>query len=245
MTIVSSELIKLFSIRSTWVYLALITAMGAAAAITQSLNYQTWDEVPAVGWNELLIGADFALLIMIFAAAGIIGTDLSHKTITWSYLANNHRRMHLAAQVSLVALAVVLSALLGVLIAAMVNLGLGIRMDLGFNAQSLAPLSSALVQWVVFSLLSALCAVILRSGMFGAMIMLADFFVIEVMLGIAGIAWLEPVLNLLPLANSRVLGLGEFGSVDHGRLGAAVILGLTIAVLGAIAAAGVQRRAVR
>lgn len=245
MTILKSELIKLFSIRSTWVYLALIAAVGGAAAILHSWSIQSFDEASDIDWGVLTVGADFALLVMIFAAAGMVGTDLSHKTITWSYLANNHRVGHLVVQVVAVVVAAVLSGVLGVLLAGAGNLVLGIEMNLQFTATALRPVAAALVQWVVFAALSALFAVLLRSGMFGAMIVLADFFIIEVMLGIAGIDWLQPALNLLPLANSRVLGIGEFNGIEHGPVTAAVILVLTLGLVGTCAAWRVNRRPVR
>ncbi len=245
MTILKSELIKLLSIRSTWIYLALITAVGGTAAILHSWSVRSFDETSDIGWNVLTVGADFALLVMIFAAAGMVGTDLSHKTVTWSYLADNRRVGHLVVQVAVVVGAVVFSGVLGVLLAGAGNLVSGIGMNLGFTATALTPVTAALVQWVVFSTLSALFAIILRSGMLGAMIVLADFFVIEVMLGIAGVEWLRPVLDLLPLANSRILGIGEFNGINHGPVTAAVILMLTLGLVGVCAAWRVDRGPVR
>lgn len=43
----------------------------------------------------MTVGADFALLVMIFAAAGLMGADRSHRTLTWSYLATNRRVVQL------------------------------------------------------------------------------------------------------------------------------------------------------
>lgn len=129
--------------------------------------------------------------------------------------------------------AVVLSGVLGVLLAVAGNWAAGMELELGVNAADLTPVFSALVSWVVFASLAALVSVLVGSGMPGAMIVLADFFVVEVMLGLAGIAWLQPVLNLLPLANSRVLGLGSFNGIEHGRVVAAVILaGMLLLVAG-------------
>lgn len=242
MNILNSELIKLFTIRSTWIYLALISLVGAGAAVMHSFSAQSWDANALIGWSQLTVGADFALLIMIFAAAVLVGADLNHKTITWSYLSNNHRLAHLGIQAVTVVVALLVAAGLSIVLAIGGNLVLGIPMDLSHN---FAPLTSALVTWTVFSVSSALLTVIVGNGMFAAMILLADFFIIEVMLGIANIDWLRPVLDLLPLANSRVLGLGTFNAIEHGRPVAAVILIATIAIFSALAASRVQRRAVR
>lgn len=240
--ILASEATKLFSLRSTWIYLVLSAgAMWASAMLT------AWASSPdtPLDLTYLFTGADLSLIIVVFAAAMMASADLTKGTIGWSYLMSNNRLGQLAAQVPLIALAVTLAATIGVALAIPGVYLLGGSIDFTLSAAVQSALTSYYTQWLVFTLLAALLAVILRSGAFSAMILIAEIFVVESMLGFIGIDALKPILNVLPLANIRVLAIGEFADIPHGPAMAGVILAVTVVLFFGIAGVVVRRRAVR
>lgn len=240
--ILASEATKLFSLRSTWIYLVLSAgAMWASAMLTA---WAFGPEVP-LDLTYLFTGADLSLIIVVFAAAMMASADLGKGTIGWSYLMSNNRIGQLGAQVPLIAVSVILAATIGVALAVPGVYLLGGSLDFTMTAAVQASLTSYYAQWIVFTLLAALLAVILRSGAFSAMILIAEIFVVESMLGAIGIEALKPILNVLPLANIRVLALGEFADIPHGPMVAGVILAVTIVLFFAVAGVVVRRRAVR
>lgn len=240
--IITSEAIRFFSLRSTWVYLLLSGgAMFAAALLTAwAVGPETPMTVPL-----LFTGADLSLIIVVFAASMMASADLTRGTVAWSYLTDNRRVGMLAAQVPLIAVAVTLASSLGVGLAVPVVFTFGGSVDLALGEGTGESLVSYYAQWLIFSALAALLAVILRSGAFAAMIIIAEIFVIEAMLGAFGIEALRPVLDLLPLANVRVLAHGEFADITHGRPAAAVILVATLVLFAVLAALILRRRPVR
>lgn len=239
---IASEATKQFSLRSTWIYLALSAgAMFASAMLT------AWAFGPdaPLDLTYLFTGADLSLILVIFAAGMMASADLTRGSIGWSYLMNNNRLRQLAVQVPLIAGSVTLAATAGVVLAIPGFYLLGDSVDFSWSTEVQSTITSYYAQWLIFTLLAALLAVILRSGAFAAMILVAEIFVIESMLGYAGIEALEPILNVLPLGNIRVLALGEFAGIPHGPVVAGAILAVTVALFFAVAAVVVRRRAVR
>lgn len=239
---ITGEAVKLFSLRSTWIYLILSAAAMFAAALLIMWSWGTGEPVTVA---RLFTGGDLSMIIVVFAAAMMAAADLTRGTVAWSYLSNNRRTGMLAAQVPLIVAAVTVAVSLGVGLAVPVIYALGGSVDFTVDAGTTETVVSYYVQWIVFATLAALLAVILRSGAFAAMIVIAEIFVVEAMLGAIGIDALRPVLDLLPLANIRVLSAGEFAGITHGRPAAAVILAVTVAVFAMGAALVVRRRAVR
>lgn len=240
--ILASEATKLFSLRSTWIYLVLSAgAMWASAMLTV---WAFGPEAP-LDLTYLFTGADLSLIIVVFAAAMMASADLTRGTTGWSYLMSNNRVGQLGVQVPMIALSVILATTVGVALAVPGVYLLGGSLDFTMTAAVQSSLTSYYAQWTVFTLLAALLAVLLRSGAFSAMILIAEIFVVEAMLGAIGIAALKPILNVLPLANIRVLAMGEFADIPHGPMVAGLILTVTIVLFFAMAGAVVRSRAVR
>lgn len=240
--ILASESIKLFSLRSTWIYLALCAGAMFGAAALASLAV---GEGNPMDLGYLFVGGDLSLIVVVFAAAMMAATDFTKGTAAWSYLTTNNRLGLVAVQLPLIALSVTLAATLGVGLAVPFIVITGTEIDFTLTETATTTLISYHAQWLVFAALAVLIAVILRSGAFAAMILIADFFVVEAMLRYAGIDAIKPVLDLLPLANIRVLANGEYADVAHGPVAAGMILAVTIALIFAIAGWVVRRRAVR
>ncbi|MGD7001020.1 ABC transporter permease [Corynebacterium halotolerans] len=239
---IASETIKLFSLRSTWIYLILSAGAMFGSALLTALAFGP--DTP-LDLTYLFTGADLSLIIVIFAAAMMASADLTKGTVAWSYLMSNNRLGQLGAQVPIIALAVTLAATVGVALSVPGVYLLGGSLDFTVTTDVQAVITSSYAQWLIFTLLAAMLAVLLRSGAFSAMILIADIFVVEAMLGMAGIAALKPFLDLLPLANIRVLAAGEFGDVSHGPLAAGIILAITVAVFFGVTGWVANRRAVR
>lgn len=77
------------------------------------------------------------------------------------------------------------------------------------------------------------------------MVLLADVFVFEIMLGLASADWVRRLTELFPMGNASVLGSGSFPGIDHDRGTAALILAITIGITFAGAAIIVDRRSVK
>ena len=97
-----SESRKLFSLRSTWIYLAVVSAGMAAGAVllawANDFNGTVDGKFEAV---DVSISGSLAIVVMVFAAAMMVGGDQSKGTVSWSYLSSN-RRVGIVLSLSLI-----------------------------------------------------------------------------------------------------------------------------------------------
>lgn len=243
MNIIKSEIIKTFSVRSSWIYLTLITAGMASASVLTT----TFSAKSTFTLNEVSGGADLVLLILIFAVASIIGADKSQKTLAWTYLATNRRVTHLLIQLGIVVGACVLAGIMGQALGVLGVFAFGDTMDWA-NSMTFAGSNwalSSLVRWVYYGMLAALLTRLLGSGIYAAMILLAEIFVIGTVGGV-GDGLLASIASLMPLPNTQILVHGGelLTSIDHGRGIAALALALALCVAGAGAVWAAKRRAI-
>ena len=79
-----SESRKLFSLRSTWIYLAVVSAGMAAGAVllawANDFNGTVDGKFEAV---DVSISGSLAIVVMVFAAAMMVGGDQSKGTVSW------------------------------------------------------------------------------------------------------------------------------------------------------------------
>lgn len=238
MNIFSSEIRKIVSIRATWVYAAII-AIGMAAGAILSAYVQGMDT--PFDASAVTVAGDLAMLVIIFAVANTIGADMTRGTQAWSFLHTNRRAGVVAASSFISSAFFLLAGVVGMLAAWLGVTALGGHVDLS----SWTPIYIVLARWGVFAPLAALLAYVLRSGTFSAMVLLADVFVFEIMLGLASADWVRRLTELLPMGNASVLGSGSFPGIDHDRGTAALILAITIGITFAGAAIIVDRRSVK
>lgn len=238
MNIFSSEIRKLISIRATWVYAAII-AIGIAAGAILNAYLQGMDT--PFDASAVTVAGDLAMLVIIFAVANTIGADMTRGTQAWSFLHTNRRAGVVAASSLITSASFLLAGVVGMLVSWLGLTVLGGDVDLS----SWTPITMVLARWGVFALLAALLAYVLRSGTFSAMVLLADVFVLEIMMGLASADWVRRLTTLLPLGNASVLGAGSFPGIDHDRGTAGLILAITIGGAFAGAAAIVERRSVK
>ncbi|WCZ32738.1 ABC transporter permease [Corynebacterium massiliense] len=228
MHIFLSEARKLFSLRSTWIYL-LITLGGMAAApildallAADGLNRN----MPLVGLTNA--GA-LASLVIIFSSAMMVGNDHKAGTIAWSFLSTNNRGRIVASQAILITLAQLAAAVLGMLLGFLGSTAVGATWDMSTFGEAQFP--QWLVMWSLYSLLAVGLAWILRSGTYAAIIMLIEDMIIETtapaLPGEAG----RLVTQILPGANAvAVTGNESAAGIEHGPTVAALILLIYLAV---------------
>ncbi|TKW69029.1 MAG: ABC transporter permease [Staphylococcus hominis] len=218
MNTVVSESRKLFSLRSTWVYLAIValgmTAGGVLTAWGYDFNGTADGKYQS---SDVLAASDLAMVVMIFASAMMVGGDLGKGTVAWSYLSSNRRVGIVLSQFLVILVSLLLAATLGIAVGTLPG----------------------------FSLLAMGLAYLLRSGTFAAMILVVEFFVLETALMAFDASWAEALLSCLPFANMQTLVLGsDLGPLDHSRGVSALILGVTLAVCVGGACAVSRRRSV-
>lgn len=242
-----SQIRALFSLRVTWIYLALI-ALGMA--IPDVLAAMAMGKEHTMGLEDLFIPQQLVLILMIFGGAMIGGAELTKGSIGWLYLSTNRRVSLMVIRTVLLVAAFVFSATVGVLAGALILAAVGYRLDLGFlgDGRVLQELSAVYATWVVFTVLAVLLTYALGRGVYAAMILLVDIFLVETTLLVLEPSWAKFLARILPLANVQTMTLGkESGFVvaaENGYIGAGLIVVVTVALLLAIAGRAVHRRAV-
>ncbi len=226
MNTVVSESRKLFSLRSTWVYLAVVALGMAAGGVLTAWGYDFNGSVDGkFQSSDVLAASELAVVVMIFASAMLVGADLGKGTVAWSYLSNNRRVGIVLSQFVVILISLLLAA---TLIAAF---GGDINFASFYQWPDCKRVVFAYVEWGGFSLLAMGLAYLLRSGTFAAMILVVEFFVLETALTAFDTSWAKALLSCLPFANMQTLVLGgESGPLDHSRGVSALILVLILAV---------------
>ncbi|MGV0381250.1 ABC transporter permease [Corynebacterium segmentosum] len=241
MNTIVSESRKIFSLRSTWVYLAIIT-VGLTAANVLMGAIRTDDSV--LQSSDLAIGAIFAVVIMIFSSATLVGGDLQKGTVAWSYLSTNRRLQVLSSQIFVITVANVAAAALAGMLGMLFNAALGSSYDFSsfVHYPDNAVFLFTFVEYIVYTLLATGLAYILRSGTFAAMLLIIEYFVIESVLTSMDMGWAKYILQILPDANLRTFFQGQdtFGLMAPQWASGVIVLAMVVAVLGG--AAAVQRR---
>ncbi|WP_288794062.1 ABC transporter permease [uncultured Corynebacterium sp.] len=243
-----SESRKLFSLRSTWIYLAVVSAGMAAGAVllawANDFNGTVDGKFEAV---DVSISGSLAIVVMVFAAAMMVGGDQSNGTVSWSYLSSNRRVGIVLSQFFIITFSLLLAATLGMVVATLLITAFG--GDFNFDSFMHWPDNNgfilAYVEWTVFILLATSLAYLLRSGALAAMILVAEYFVIETALDAVSAPWAKAILRVLPDANAWGLVMGANRSGDEqSRAGAAVILIVMILLTVGGACAVARRRSV-
>lgn len=244
MNTVVSESRKLFSLRSTWVYLAVVALGMAAGGVLMAWGYDFNGSVDGkFQSSDVLAASELAVVVMIFASAMLVGADLGKGTVAWSYLSSNRRVSIVLSQFLVILTSLLLAATLGILVATLLIAAFG--GDINFASFYQWPdcnrVVFAYVEWAGFSLLAMGLAYLLRSGTFAAMILVVEFFVLETALAAFDTSWAKAILSCLPFANMQTLVLGgDSGPLDHSRGVSALVLGIILAVCvgGACVASG-------
>ncbi|WP_394286629.1 ABC transporter permease [Corynebacterium kefirresidentii] len=248
MNTVVSESRKLFSLRSTWVYLAVVALGMAAGGVLTAWGYDFNGSVDGkFQSSDVLAASELAVVVMIFASAMLVGADLGKGTVAWSYLSNNRRVGIVLSQFVVILISLLLAATLGILVAILLIAAFG--GDINFASFYQWPdckrVVFAYVEWGGFSLLAMGLAYLLRSGTFAAMILVVEFFVLETALTAFDTSWAKALLSCLPFANMQTLVLGgESGPLDHSRGVSALILVLILALCVGGACVASRRRSV-
>lgn len=234
MNTVVSESRKLFSLRSTWVYLAIVALGMAAGGVLMAWGYDFNGSVDGkFQSSDIAIASELAVVVMIFASAMMVGGDLGKGTVAWSYLSSNRRVGIVLSQFAVILVALLLAATFGMAVGALLIAAFGGDINLASFTRwpDCNQFVLAYVEWIGFTFLSMGLAYLLRSGTFAAMILVVEFFVVETALIAFNTSWAQSILNVMPFANMQTLVLGsEVGGLDHSRGVCALILGVMLAV---------------
>lgn len=241
MNTIVSESRKIFSLRSTWVYLAIITAGLTVANVLMEVIR---NDDSAFHSSNVAISAIFAVVIMIFSSATLVGGDLKNGTVAWSYLSTNRRMKVLASQILVITVANVAAAALAGILGMLINVALGASYDFSsfVHYPDNAVFLFTFAEYIVYTLLATGLAYILRSGTFAAMLLIIEYFVIESVLTSLDAGWAKIILQILPDTNLRTFFQGQdtFGLMAPQWVSGIIVLAMVVAVLGG--AAAVQRR---
>ncbi|WPF65304.1 MULTISPECIES: ABC transporter permease [unclassified Corynebacterium] len=203
-----------------------------------------------IGLSDILgVPHQLALIVMIFGGAMIGGAELAKGSIGWLYLSTNRRVLLVVARMVLLVVAFALAATVGAVLGTLILAALGYRLDLGnlWEKDTLLGVASVYGTWVIFTVLAVLLTYALGRGVYAAMILMVDTFLVETALLGFDPSWGQFLARILPLANVQAMTLGDdsaFAAAQNGHLGAMLILVVTVALLLALAARAINRRAV-
>ncbi|MDU7511933.1 MAG: ABC transporter permease, partial [Corynebacterium sp.] len=130
MNTVVSESRKLFSLRSTWVYLAVVALGMAAGGVLMAWGYEFNGSVDGkFQSSDVLAASDLAMVVMIFASAMMVGGDLGKGTVAWSYLSSNRRVGIVLSQFLVILVSLLLAATLGIAVGTLLIAAFGGDID--------------------------------------------------------------------------------------------------------------------
>lgn len=235
MNLITAQARTIFSLRATWVYLALVFfGMGAGPTLYSALAGPI--EAP-----NLLVSSDLAVIVMVAGAAMTVGSEHARGMVGWQYLSTQRRAGLVLSQSFLLWVAFLVAALTGV---ALAWVGASVVGGVDMAGFEWSMFSAPVLEWSVFTLLAAGLAGVLRSGAFATVIVLADILVLEFALSSIPSDTAHQIAAWMPLMN--VL---QLGGIDMGFDRPTWLAGLTLAVtVGATLGGAVlvaKRRAVR
>ena len=232
--LIRSEAIKLFSARTTWIY-GMLTLL---ALFLPAFSYRFFvEQTDRFTLDELLLAGTLGVLITMFGGAMIVGTDISRKTVAWSYLVSNARVTQMAVQIVLLVGFFLGMAAVGFAVA------VGIHMILGTDITfTWSQVGATAISLIFTPVLAALLTRILNSAVFATMILVADMLIIETLLRSLPSEAAHKIADILPFYNIALFSEAHFDGATHGREAAAMILVATIAVAAVAAATLVRRR---
>ncbi|MCZ9308442.1 hypothetical protein ACUY3K_08595 [Corynebacterium uberis] len=244
MSLLLSQVRQVFSLRSMWISMALI--VGAVAA-TATLGAKAEMLSGPADVSYLVMGGDFAMLIMFFGASLAGAAEISAKSASWFYLSNNNRIGQACLRAVIITAGMMAAGVVGMACGMLGMAAMGHPLDTStvHNPEQSHYLWTALACWAFFSLFAALFAQALGSGVAAAGILLADVFVVELLIANMGQGWLKTVGLYLPMGNTHVLFEGIPPVIDHTPTQAAITLVITLGLAAIGCAVAVQRRAIR
>ncbi len=241
---IHSQARALFSLRVTWIYRAIIAASMAALPMLFTIGSSREDSLPFSGFFE---SGQLVLIVVLFGATMIPGSDLTKGATAWCYLSHKNRFALVVVQAALLLAAFLAAASLGVAVGVLGVFALGFRVDFGLSGEDWANVAAVYSQWIVLGAIALLLTYILGRAVYASLLMILDTLVLEVSLPLLGKDWAETLAQFLPLRNSvvAVQGVEAAGmGTDVGQAAAAGIVVATVGVLGLLAWRAVNRRAV-
>lgn len=196
---ISSEVTKLLSLRSTWIYVILFTG----SIYGPTTLYMLFNDSPRLdgGWPDLLFGGMIFLMIAIIFGASTTGGDISNHMTAHAFLTQKHRSSWLLARALVAAVFVELNYILGVALSWAV---LNVFPAGHFTGEDQLLLWGYAVGAPAFAVMAVGIAALLRNRVGAIALPLVWMLVVEGLLYAAGekISFLKTLYNLSP--GSRV-----------------------------------------
>jgi ABC-2 type transport system permease protein len=190
-----SETTKVLSMRSTLVYLILLTG-SLFGPVTLYMWFAGADD-RAVDWGVLSTGAMiFQVVAVVFAAATTAG-DIRNHMHAQAFLSQRARSLWVLAKVVVTAVFIFVAYLMGTGLAVLSAVVFGGELDLGAESHQFV---ANLVAAVVFAALTVGLACVIRSQVGAVALPIVWLMVIEGMLVMAAgrFEWLRPVVAVAP-----------------------------------------------
>lgn len=229
-----AETTKLFSLRSTLVYVILLTGSlyGPVTLLT------LFGDSPELDWSTVLTGIQIFMLVAVVFAAATTAGDIRNHMHAQAFLTQAGRWQWVAAKVISTAMLTAVTFAVGTVLAVAIGAVLGGTLELGADTHVVVV---GLVASVLFAALSVGLACVIRSQVASVAVPLAWMLVIDGGIGMAAehIEVFRPFAAVAPVQRMNQLLTGD----DPLGLGfsSAVCYLIIVAWFGVLTAAGLWR----
>ncbi|MDC7103005.1 ABC transporter permease [Corynebacterium falsenii] len=241
MNALRSEITKLTSVRSTWIYLILLTGALYGPVVLLGVFGEA-SNGPARGWGSLLQGAQIFQMIAIIMAGSWVGSDIKHNMNAHAFLTQPRRSNWLVAKMVVAGLFTFSAFVVGCALAWVAATVVGIDVDAG---EGLGFLTTAAIGYPLWAVATVGLAALVRSQVAAISLPLVWILVLEPLInkGAESVSAIRPLATILP--NSTMVNISYDNAVfDHASLGVAGIVVL-LAWLGALIGIGLWANASR
>ncbi|MDK4291122.1 ABC transporter permease [Corynebacterium pseudodiphtheriticum] len=231
MNVVRSEIAKLTSLRSTWVYAILLVGSIAGPVVLMGLFAS--DATTDFYWNDLLIaGGLFQMLAIIYAAAST-SRDLAHGMHGQAFLTQPQRWNWLAAKMLVTGVFVLVLLAVSIGISLVVAPVFGLHLD---SSEATSILWAVLIGYPLYAVAAVGLAALVRSQIAAVGLPIVWMLIVEQLLASAAMIYefLRPVAQLLPNTTfeSLTTGFAFYDYIHTGWAGAAVLVGWLVVLCG-------------
>ncbi|MGP5658732.1 ABC transporter permease [Corynebacterium falsenii] len=234
MNALRSEITKLTSVRSTWIYLILLTGALYGSVVLLGVFGEA-SNGPARGWDSLLQGAQIFQMIAIIMAGSWVGSDIKHNMNAHAFLTQPRRSNWLVAKMVVVGLFTFSAFVVGCALAWVAATVVGIDVDAG---EGLGYLTTTAIGFPLWAVATVGLAALVRSQVAAISLPLVWILVLEPLIntGAGSVSAIRPLATILP--NSTMVNVAYDNAIfEHASLGAMGIIVL-IAWLGALITIG-------
>ncbi|KAB3522962.1 ABC transporter permease [Corynebacterium sp. zg254] len=204
-----AELKKLTSLRSTWVYVVLLTGSLYGPAVLMS--FLNSDPEATFGWGDTTLGGMIFLLVLLIFAASSTAGDINDRMVAHSFLTQRRRSQWLLAKAALIVIVAEVSYWIGIAISAVV---LHFSLEGKWTGGDMYDLWIYALFLPVYALMAVGLAGLTRSKIMGSGIPMVLFLVIEPLLAAAAqhLEWVKYIYYAMP--GTRLSDLTQWHALE-------------------------------